>query len=394
MPTYAASGQSVDARTESAVQEAMRQALAGLNDRPATAGILFVASQHKLARALSAADAAAPGVAIIGCTTAGELTERGVLRNGVVVLLLATDAVVARGYATGAKADPERAAAQLCDGYADAQRRATSQGAPSSTSILLVDGLSGAGDKLVSGVLKQTRAFQQIVGGAAGDDGAFVATHVGAGSRATSDGAAALHFFGPRRWGVGVDHGLRPGPTRHHVTRAEGNVVHEIDHRPAFDLYRTHAKARGIDLSPSNAGPYLIANELGVFFLDELRAARAPLSVDKAGALTCAAEVPEDATIAILDGDPDQMVAAARRAAQEAHAALAGTPAAAVLVFDCVCRAAILGDGVSRELDAIRGVFPKTPIAGFFTYGEIARTRGKLDGWHNTTAVVVAIPAD
>lgn len=394
MSTLAASGHSLEARTETAVQEATRQALAGLSGRAPTAGFVFVASQHKLTRALSAAEAAAPGAAIIGCTTAGELTERGVLRNGVAVLLLATEGVVARGYATGAKADPDRAANQLCDSYADAQRLATSRGAPASTTVVLVDGLSGAGDRLVSGVLKATRAFQQIVGGAAGDDGAFVATHVGAGSRATSDGAAALHFFGSRRWGVGVDHGLRPGPTRHRVTRAEGNVVHEIDHRPAFDLYRAHAKARGVDLSAASAGPYLIANELGVFFLDELRAARAPLSVDKAGALTCAAEVPEDATIAILDGDPDHMVAAARRAAQEAHAALAGTPAAAVLVFDCVCRQTILGDAVSRELEAIRGVFPRTPIAGFFTYGEIARTRGKLDGWHNTTAVVVAIPAD
>src|SRR5450432_14739 len=29
----------------------------------------------------------------------------------------------------------------------------------------------------------------------------------------------------------------------------------------------------------------------------------------------------------------------------------------------------------------------------FLTYGEIARYRGRFDGWHNTTAVVTAIPA-
>jgi hypothetical protein len=37
-------------------------------------------------------------------------------------------------------------------------------------------------------------------------------------------------------------------------------------------------------------------------------------------------------------------------------------------------------------------VVPGTPIAGFLTYGEIARYSGRLDGWHNTTAVVAAIP--
>ncbi|MBS1153045.1 MAG: hypothetical protein H6Q89_4743 [Myxococcaceae bacterium] len=30
---------------------------------------------------------------------------------------------------------------------------------------------------------------------------------------------------------------------------------------------------------------------------------------------------------------------------------------------------------------------------GFLSYGEIARFRGRLDGWHNTTTVVTAIPA-
>jgi hypothetical protein len=35
---------------------------------------------------------------------------------------------------------------------------------------------------------------------------------------------------------------------------------------------------------------------------------------------------------------------------------------------------------------------PDVPMAGFLTYGEIARSHDKLDGWHNATAVVVAIP--
>jgi len=370
----------------------MRQALAGLAGETPSAAIVFASPKHKLPRVLAAVDAAVPGIAAIGCTTAGEFTERGVIRGGIVVLLLATEMVVARGLATGAKIDPERAAALLCEGYADAQKTATSRGFPASTSVVLVDGLSGSGDRIVQAVLRATRAFQQVVGGAAGDEGQFLATHVGAGGRVTSDGAAALHFFGPNRWGVGVDHGLRPDPDRHEVTRADGNVVLEIDGKPAFELYRAHAKARGVEITPGTAGPYMIANELGLFFLGELRTARAPLSADASGAIHCAADIPEGTTIAILDGEPDEMVAAARRAAQEAAQGLGGREAAAVLVFDCVCRATILAEQVSRELDAIRSVFAKTPIAGFFTYGEIARSRGRLDGWHNTTAVVVAIP--
>jgi methyl-accepting chemotaxis protein len=62
-------------------------------------------------------------------------------------------------------------------------------------------------------------------------------------------------------------------------------------------------------------------------------------------------------------------------------------------VFDCICRGMILKDAFQEEIEAVREHFPEVPIAGFLTYGEIARFSGKLDGWHNTTTVVVALPA-
>ena len=126
---------------------------------------------------------------------------------------------------------------------------------------------------------------------------------------------------------------------------------------------------------------------------DELRRARAPLSVGADGSLACAAEIPEGASVSILDGEPSSMVEAARRAALEAQKNLGGARAAGVLLFDCVCRGMILNSHFGREIEAVRSVFPDAPVTGLLTYGEIARFKGRLDGWHNTTAVVAAIPA-
>lgn len=67
--------------------------------------------------------------------------------------------------------------------------------------------------------------------------------------------------------------------------------------------------------------------------------------------------------------------------------------AGAVLLFDCVCRGVILDGQFHREVEAVREEFPGVPVAGFLTCGEIARFKGKMDGWHNTMAVVAAIPA-
>ena len=47
----------------------------------------------------------------------------------------------------------------------------------------------------------------------------------------------------------------------------------------------------------------------------------------------------------------------------------------------------------SAATKTVRAAFPGVPVAGFLTYGEIARFKGHMDGWHNTTAVVAAIPA-
>jgi methyl-accepting chemotaxis protein len=155
-----------------------------------------------------------------------------------------------------------------------------------------------------------------------------------------------------------------------------------------------HASKRGLTIGPSEASAYMIANELGIHFFERIARARAPLSVDARGALTCAASIPEGSMVSILDGEPDNMILAARRAAEAAKAGLEGVPAAGVLLFDCVCRGMILRDDFGREIEAVRAVFGDVPVAGFLTYGEIARRPGNLDGWHNATAVVAAIPAN
>jgi methyl-accepting chemotaxis protein len=390
----AGSGQSEAGETPVAVADAVKQALKGLVGRKPRLGFLFASAKHPLKLALDSAQAASPNTEWLACHTSGELTERGLSCGGVSVLLIASDRmhVDVQG-AQGVKANHIDAARKLCANYATANREATTRGLGMSTTVLLVDGLAGTGEKLVREVMQGTRMFQQVVGGAAGDDGAFQSTWVGARGEAAPDAAAAAHVFDRTPWGVGVDHGLRPKTQRMTVTRASGNVLYELDGRPAFDVYQDYAKTRGVTLEPHSAGAFLIGNELGVFFLDELHHARAPVGVGKQGELNLVADITEGSSVCILDGEPDAMVDAAGRAALEARENLRGGQAAGVVVFDCVCRGMILKEQFQREIDAIRAVFPDVPVAGFLTYGEIARFKGRLDGWHNTTTVVAAIPA-
>jgi methyl-accepting chemotaxis protein len=395
MSTVAATAVSLLKNTREAAGTAAREAVARLAGAKATYGFAFVSPNHDLAAALDAVRSVCPDVPIVGCTTAGEITEAGLVHGGVALMLVSANATVSVAFASGMKADPKRASEALVAGLPEVKKTAAHADRRHLTTVLLTDGLAATGERLVDALYEgRPQSGARLVGGAAGDEGAFRATRVGTGSNATTDAAAALHIFGLSPWGVGVDHGLRPASKPMRVTRAHDNVVAEIDGEPAFAAYKRHAAARGVDLTPESAGPYLIANELGVHFFDKVSRARAPLSVGTDGSLTCAGDIPRGAMVSILDGEPSRMIDAARTASERARDQLQGRQAAGVLLFDCVCRGMILKDQFDREVSAVRSVFPRTPIAGFLTYGEIARTSEILEGWHNTTAVVVAIPSE
>lgn len=356
-------------------------------------GLIFAGPDHDLAALLRAAHNRLPDTKLLGSTTAGEFTESGFSHNGVAVCLVYGDGLlVESAFSRELTRGAESCARNAAEGFGAAEMEARHRGLATSMSIILLDGLTGAGERFVAEMLKRTRPFQPMVGGAAGDEGRFRRTLVGSERSAASDAAAVAHVFAQTPWGIGVGSGLRATTDRMLVTRADGNTLHEIDGRPAFDVYRDHALGRGVHLTPENAVPYLIANELGVYFLDEVSHARAPLAVAHGGALTLAASIERGASVCILDGDPSAMILAARRAARDARESLKGRRVAGALVFDCVCRGMIMKSDFPREIDAVREELGDVPVAGFLTYGEIARYSSKLSGWHNASAVVVAIP--
>jgi hypothetical protein len=343
---------------------------------------------------LATAQQVSPGTEFLAAHTAGEFTERKFSNGGLVVLLIASDRLefdIQR--AKDVARSPVDAAKGLCAHFSDLAQTAAKKGLGFSTTFLLVDGLAGTGEKLVRELMHSTRMFQQIVGGAAGDDGAFEATSVGALGEASRDTAAALHLFDKAPIGIGIGHGHHPRTDPMTVTRANGNVLYELDGRPAFEVYRDYALRSGVQLEPTSAVPFFAAHSLGVYFLDELHHARAAIQVMGNGALKLVGEITEGTSVCILDGEPEAMILAAGRAAREAKANLGANDCAGVLVFDCVCRGLVLKEQFQREVEAISSVFPGAPVAGFLTYGEIARFKSRLDGWHNSTAVVAAIPA-
>ena len=393
MGTSVATGSSIVSQTEVAVKNAVRAAQSSLRDKPRV-GIVFASPKHDLKKSLAITAEMLPGTQVVGCSTAGEISERGLTHGGVTVMLMVSeDLACLIKTASGISRNHAKAAQTLCADLDATTRSSAERGLGHSTTMLLADTLTSPAEWLVSSMRKLTKPHHRIIGGAPGDDGALAKTLVGVPGLVEADAAAALHMFTRQPWGIGVEHGLRPVTEKKTVTKASGAVIQEIDGKPAFQMFEDYIRDNGLKVPPEKRVEFVIRNELGVFFLDDVCKVRAIHQIRDDGALVSTGEIPAGSSICIVTSDAEGLISAARRAAQEARASLKEAKPAGVLVFSCFCRTLILGNEFKREVEAIRDVFPGTPIAGFVTYGEIARFSGRLDGYHNTTVVVAAIPA-
>jgi hypothetical protein len=107
--------------------------------------------------------------------------------------------------------------------------------------------------------------------------------------------------------------------------------------------------------------------------------------------LGCTAEVPQGGLAWFLRGDSESVLRSTATACKDAVAALDGRPPIGIVAFDCIGRRGVLGDaGIEAEVSLMRERADGAPVAGFYTYGEIARKRG-VNAVHSQTLVVLAL---
>jgi methyl-accepting chemotaxis protein len=361
---------------------------------PLAFGVVFCGPKHDLSYIIKKLNELTKQQKIIGCTTAGEFTHKEHIHNGVVVhLVFSDDMITKKVVAQGMSSNLLNVVRKLTEGFSSFREESIKNGFEFGYTLVLTDGMSIEGEALVTFLQTRTHIQHFLFGGASGDEGKFKKTLVGDDEIANPDVAAVIHIFSKKPFGIGVNHGLRQNSEIMTVTRSVSNEILTINDKPAFEIYQAYAKNKGIDLNETNASEFFIKNEIGIIRHNEVVKARAPLYVSPNKGIVCAGVVLEGSKIAILDSDKEKLLEASRKAAEEAKNNAGINNFSGILVFDCICREAILQQQFKEEIETIQNVFGNIPVSGFLTYGEIAKYKGNLSGWHNTTAVVVAIPS-
>ncbi|MEU4562751.1 FIST N-terminal domain-containing protein [Actinoplanes sp. NPDC023936] len=382
-------GHSASADAATAGRTAAAQAVAGRDP-----GLLIVFSstgydfEHLLdgVRGEAGAD-----TAIIGCTTTGGIaTGPGGTDAGVVVTALGgTGLEVRTAVGRDVSARPQEAGADAAAGVAGLTREHRA-------GLLLCDGLAGVQHEVVRGAYSVVSAVVPLVGGCAGDDMTFRRTHQFIGDRhgveVLTDAVVGLGLGSDARIGVGIAHGWQKQGEPMIVTRSDRGRLYELDGAPALDVYLERLRAdRSLAAdgeafqNASFAKPLGLSRRTG----EDIRTAHAADLED--GSLVFIADVPQGALVWEMTTDEDALITAGAESCRQAIDALGGAGAAGLLVFDCGVRKARLGPaGVAQEIAEMEQAIAGAPMAGFYTYGEVARTRGAR-GMHYLTVVTLAV---
>ena len=350
--------------------------------------VVFCSEAYDLDALLGGIASEAPSTPLIGCTTAGEIATGGPADASVVVLAIGGPGFsVATGVGTDFSGEVRQAtttAVEAC--IAAVERRAHS------VVLLLTDGLGGDQMEVIRGAYAVVGAEIPLVGGCAGDDMKMKGTFQLFGDRVLRDSIVAAAVSSDAPIGIGAQHGWRRVGEPMLVSSSDGNRVHTLDDEPALDVYLRRLGAPAAAHDDADAFTrFALTHPLGISRRggEEVRFVAGAGFEDRS--LACIASVPQGGLAWIMEGDAYSVLEATDQACAEALAGLGDVPPLGLVAFDCIARRGVLGDlGIRREIERIAASAGGAPVAGFFSYGEIARTSG-IRGFHNQTLVVLAL---
>lgn len=326
-----------------------------------------------------------PDAAIVGCSTAGQILDASVYDGEAVAAVVSFDSSTVVQVSTTARdeADSQAAGSRIAALLPHEGLRGV---------FVLAPGIDLNGSALVQGIREHLPEGVPTTGGLAGDYLRFERTWVAAGAECAERTVAAVGFYGESlTYLTGCAGGWQPFGPKRLVTKSEGNVLFELDDKPALALYKTYLGDLAAEL-PGSAMRFPLS-------VTEERDGDAPvirsiLGVDEpTQSMTFAGDVPQGSYAQLMRAVGDELLDGAAAAA-----AAADTPArkpALTIAVSCVGRRDVLGEDVEEELDEIQSVLGSdVPQVGFYSYGEVAPSGLLTCELHNETMTLTALHED
>jgi hypothetical protein len=378
-------------------REAAEQALnmAGIN-RPDF--VLMFAStgydQHSLLRAVRETTG---GASLSGCSAEGTIDGENADETNfsVVVTVISSEELRwTNGLVGGLGADSRAAGKRV------AQDLLPRLSADTIGLFVFPDGLIDYLDDFFAGLEENLprERFLPLWGGGAGNNLSLEElTYQYCDDKVVSSGVAYALLSGEAQASWAISHGMVPIGGERKVTRSQGNVIYEIDGKPAIEVLEEylpeHALIEDRDWMRYAISLALIF-EAPSYMKDEEYVVRGVPGVRMAdGSISVQAEVEEGTSVWFSSRDKEKISTRFDQMAQQIKDQLGDEKPKLVFQFECLTRGKLLFREQEKQelLRRFRqSVGPDVPWAGFYTIGEIGPV-AKHNDRHLYTSVVVAL---
>ena len=232
-------GQSTEASTEKAVEQAFAAALAQAEIRQADMALVVSTAEHMRdqERLRNAVSHAANHAVVVGSSAAGILTGEGEVEgsHGIAVLALASDQLQANAFLF----EPLR-------GHdAEAGARIAKLAGPALggnlLTVLMPDSYNGQAQEMLQAMEREI-GYSPVIGAGSSESGVAGATFQLCNDKVATNAVAGLHLSGSFESFIDITQGCQPITEPLVITRADGNIIYEIGNRPAFEVFTSVLK--------------------------------------------------------------------------------------------------------------------------------------------------------
>lgn len=254
--------------------------------------------------------------------------------------------------------------------------------------FLVSEGSFVNGSSLISG-FKNGNQEVNISGGLCGDGDRFQKTLCSYNERPKEGEVVAIGYYGDTLEISSASYGgwSTFGPERS-VTKSKGNILFELDGKPALDLYKEYLGEKSKEL-PKSALLY----PLNVCVDDQQPIVRTILNINETqNTMVLAGDIPEGSTVQLMMSTVDDIAEGASMAAKLAMENRVHKPELAILI-SCVGRKLVMGQRTEEEIEEVVSIIgDDAVVTGFYSYGEMAPFSGQEScRLHNQTMTLTLI---
>lgn len=352
---------------------------------------LFTSVGHDIPEVIRGILSHCPDVPLCGCSGSGIITNEGCdeLTQSLALMAIRSKRLNFHPFIFPClEKEPEQVGAAI----ANFLKPALTSQSEKQLLFLFADGLTVNVNAMSRGLETGLDNHLDIVGGTAGNDFQGQNTYQFCNDVVQRDSAAGVLITGDFKYQIGITHGSRPLGLFRTITRADKNVILEIDNMPAIDLLTEFIG----DERVKDFGHILNLFELGEQFegrgYDEDILNRAIIGVDRErGGIRLAVEIDEGTKVRITRRDMNLVLERTAQMTRELLGKMEKPDEATYFYFNCSGRGSYLFGEPEPDVDVLRKeLYLHQPMIGFFTFGEYAPVQG-INCFHNYTGILVGL---